>query len=62
MNMVKRSLVRRRIKDGIKVSREIEALVKALSIPTFDFLARPWPVSSFYSPVGLARRLMQELY
>ena len=60
MNYIKRSLVERGIKRGVRVFRKIGVLVRTLLLPIFDLFARPWPASSFCS-VKLVKRLILEL-
>ena len=49
INFIKKSLVKKKIKDGIKASKEVEALkeVRILLLLTLDFYIKPWPVSLF---------------
>ena len=62
INLVKRFLVGERTKGGVGASRKIKALVKALLLPTLDFLARLWaPTSSCYFSTRLAKGLTQKL-
>ena len=57
MSLVKRSLVKREIRDKIKASEGIEALVKALLLSILDLLTRLWPASPSSFLVGLAEKL-----
>ena len=54
---MKKFLVERETKDEIRASEGI----KASSLLTLNLLTGPWPVSSSYSLVRLARELMQRL-
>ena len=49
----------RGIKDGIRISKGVRALVEALLLPALNSRTGPWPASLSYSPVGLAGRLTQ---
>ena len=61
MNLVKRFLMEKGIRGGIEAFEEVRALVKALLLPTLDFLAEPWPTSLSYF-VKLAKKLPQRLW
>lgn len=53
----------KKAKKRVRASRSIESLVKALLLPILDIFTRLWvPASSFYSSVGLVRRLTWGLY
>ena len=62
MNLVKRSLMKRRIKGRIRAFKKIKALVKALLLSTLNLLIKPWLASSSYFLLKLAKRLTQGLY
>ena len=61
MNVVKRSLVEKRTRGGVKASGGVGALVRASSLPALNLWTEPWPANSSYSPVRLAEGLTQGL-
>ena len=56
---MKRSLVKRGIRDRVGASKEIEALVGALLLSALNLWTGPWPASLSYSPVKWAGGLTQ---
>ena len=62
MNFVKRFLVEKKLKSGIKTSREIGALVKALLLSTLDLLTEFWSPNLSCFLVRLAGKLIQRFY
>ena len=56
MNCIKRLLVEREIKRGVKAFEGVRVLVGVLSLPTLDLLAKRQPVSLSCS-MKSARRL-----
>ena len=56
MNLVKRSLVEKRTKSGIRAFGEVKILIEASLLSILDFLTKFWPASSSYFSVKSARK------
>ena len=59
---MKKFLMKRGIRGGVRASKEVRALVRTLSLPILNFRIRFWLTSSSYSLIGLAKELMQRLH
>ena len=57
INLVKRSSVEERTRDGVGASGGVGALVGASLLLALNPQTEPWPASSSYSLVGSAREL-----
>ena len=57
MNLVKRFLVKRGIRDKIETLKEVKALVGASLLITLNFLTKLWLASLSYSLIRFTERL-----
>ena len=62
MNFVKSFSIKERIKEEIRASKKVGALVRALLFLIFDLCIMFLSASLSFFPIRLAGRLMQKLY